>query len=221
MEIPSTDAPILIAQSGPLNGQQWTCRDDILLGRDPACDIIIPDRKVSRHHARISPQNGGYIIEDLSSKNGTQLNGERIDNGVYLHDGDVLQIALAQEFVYISADSTVPLGSMPAQAKTETCRLRLEKQSRRVWVGETELSPSLSVAQFRVLELLFDQEGQVVSRMRLTEEIWDAESALELSGQALDALIRRLRGRLAETNCAYEFIVTVRGHGLRLDNPES
>jgi len=52
-------------------------------------------------------------------------------------------------------------------------------------------------------------------------EAEDAESALELSGQALDALIRRLRGRLAETNCAYEFIVTVRGVGYKFKAQET
>ena len=37
--------------------------------------------------------------------------------------------------------------------------------------------------------------------------------------QALDALIRRLRDRLAEADPGHEYVVTVRGHGLRLENP--
>ena len=49
--------------------------------------------------------------------------------------------------------------------------------------------------------------------------MWGEEHAYEVSNQALDALVRRLRDRLDEVNDSHQFIVTVRGHGLRLDNP--
>ena len=39
--------------------------------------------------------------------------------------------------------------------------------------------------------------------------------------QALDALVRRLRDRLATIDSGHSYIVTVRGHGLRLDNPSA
>lgn len=214
------ETPILIAQAGPLSGQQWVIGADIILGRGTNCDIIIPDRQVSRHHARISHRKGGYFLEDLGSKNGTHLNGRMIDEGRYLNDGDIVQIALAQELVYVSADSTVPLGKEIEANKTHKKRLYIEKRSRRVWVGERELAPALSVAQFRVLEILYDQEGRVVSRDTLTTEVWGEEGAVEVSAQALDALIRRLRARLAQVDRKHTYILTVRGHGLRLENPE-
>jgi DNA-binding response OmpR family regulator len=47
--------------------------------------------------------------------------------------------------------------------------------------------------------------------------VWGEEQAYDVSNQALDALVRRLRDRLAELD-EHNFIVTVRGHGLRLDN---
>ncbi|MDH5506431.1 MAG: helix-turn-helix domain-containing protein, partial [Anaerolineae bacterium] len=50
-------------------------------------------------------------------------------------------------------------------------------------------------------------------------EIWGEEEAFEVSNQALDALVRRLRDRLKNVDDEHEYIVTVRGHGLRLDNP--
>jgi DNA-binding response OmpR family regulator len=89
-----------------------------------------------------------------------------------------------------------------------------------VWVGDRELGPALSVAQFTVLEMLYREAGKVVSRRQLTEEIWGGENAVEVSDQALDALIRRLRGRLEELDQTHDFILTIRGHGLRLDNPD-
>ena len=40
-----------------------------------------------------------------------------------------------------------------------------------------------------------------------------------VSEQAIDALVRRLRDRLAEVDGSHQYIVTVRGHGFKLDNP--
>ncbi|MCK4725394.1 MAG: winged helix-turn-helix domain-containing protein, partial [Anaerolineales bacterium] len=58
-----------------------------------------------------------------------------------------------------------------------------------------------------------------VSRKELIISVWGEEQALMVSDQALDALVRRLRERLRESKSDHAFIVTVRGHGLRLDNP--
>ena len=79
--------------------------------------------------------------------------------------------------------------------------------------------PPLSVSQFQLLEILYESQGRVVSRKEIIAEIWGAENAVDVSEQALDALIRRLRDRLAASDPSHPFITTIRGHGLRLDNP--
>lgn len=223
---PNTDEfAVLVGQTGPLNGQRWPLRASLLLGRDASCDIVIPDRQVSRHHARLIPTSAGVRLEDLGSKNGTHLNGQLILEPAYLQDGDIIQIALSQQFVFLSSDATVPLDSdeidfsiFQTSPPSAPGRLRLEKRSRRVWIGDREVLPPLSVSQFRLLELLYDHEGRVVPRQDLIKEVWGVEQAIDVSEQALDALVRRLRDRLAGVDPKHNFIVTVRGHGLRLDN---
>jgi DNA-binding winged helix-turn-helix (wHTH) protein len=69
-----------------------------------------------------------------------------------------------------------------------------------------------------MLDLLYHADGEVVSRHDLIVAVWGEEHAYEVSNQALDALVRRLRDRIAEVNDNHNFIVTVRGHGLRLEN---
>ncbi|HAD07314.1 MAG TPA: hypothetical protein DCE76_09170, partial [Anaerolineaceae bacterium] len=98
-------------------------------------------------------------------------------------------------------------------------RLVLDKLSRRVWVSGQELLPPLSVPQFRLLEALYDNEGRVVSRQDLVLAVWGDEEAVGVSEQALDALVRRLRDRLAVLDPNHAYLITVRGYGLRLDNP--
>lgn len=222
MERNNEDAPLLVAQAGPLNGQRWSLRGKILIGRDTTCDIVIADRQVSRHHASISSTTHGTVIEDLDSKNGTHRNGKLLEEPTTLEDGDVLQIALAQQFVYLSSDATLPLeaGGLNYTAE-KTGLLYLEKRSRRVWIGSKEVTPPLSVAQYTLLEMLYEQQGRVVTRADLIRAIWGEEQAITVSEQALDALVRRLRDRLTDIDPDHQFVVTVRGHGLRLDNPQN
>jgi pSer/pThr/pTyr-binding forkhead associated (FHA) protein len=221
MERPGTELPVLIGQTGPLNGQRWLIEREVVVGRDPSCDIIISDRQVSRFHARFTPLEEGVLLEDLGSKNGTFCNGARLEEPVTVMDGDYIQVSLVQHFVFLSSDATVPLDYdiLPEkQASPTQGRLSLDIRSRRVWLGGEELSPPLSVPQFRLLQILYEQEGEVVERQDLINYIWGEEEAVGVSEQAFDALVRRLRDRLALVDPNHNFIVTVRGHGLRLDN---
>ncbi len=116
MERISDEVGLLIAQTGPLNGQRWALKLTTVIGREPDCDIVVPDRQVSRHHARLRLTPDGAYLEDLGSKNGTHHNGQMMTEAAQLQDGDVIQIALAQKFVYLSSDATVPLeGSEPGR----------------------------------------------------------------------------------------------------------
>ncbi len=228
MQPNSEEYAVLVAQTGPLNGQRWPLQDILLVGRDQSCDIVVADRQVSRHHARVTITKLGVLLEDLGSKNGTHHNGEAIADPVYLQDGDVIQIALAQKFVYLSSDATLPLDGedidfttlQASQQKPQNeDQLRIEKKSHRVWIGNEEVLPPLSVSQYRLLENLYDNQGKVVPRKELIANVWGEEQAIDVSEQALDALVRRLRYRLNEVDPSHNYIVTIRGHGLRLENP--
>ena len=221
MERSSEDIPVIVGQTGPLNGQRWMLRNRLIVGRDSICDIIIPSRQVSRQHARFTLSPRGVILEDMQSKNGTHLNGKMIEDKTMLQDGDVVQIALAQQFIFLSSDATLPLEmfeTFEVQPVTPG-RLRFEKRARQVWIGDEEVSPPLSVSQYRLLEILYEHEGRVVPRTEVIARIWGVDNAVEVSEQAFDALVRRLRDRLATLDPHHAYIVTVRGHGLRLENP--
>lgn len=67
-------------------------RDEITIGRQEGNTIRLTERNVSRHHARLSRQNGQVLIEDLGSYNGIRVNGDRIAGRVQVEDGDLIQI---------------------------------------------------------------------------------------------------------------------------------
>ncbi len=208
--------PMLVAQEGPLKGQRWPLSRPLVMGREATCDVVIADRQVSRFHARLTPTDEGVILEDLGSKNGTRHNGNILSAPVMLQDGDAVQVSFIQEFLFFTSDATVPLtdGSIGKPG-----RLAMEQKSRRVWVNQQLLVPPLSAQQFKLLWLLYENQGQVISRADLVSAVWGEEQAAGVSDQALDALIRRLRDRLSALDSAQQYIDTIRGHGVRLDNP--
>lgn len=59
-----------------------------VIGRDPQTNVCLDYATVSRRHARISISDGRAVIEDLGSKNGTSVHGNRIAEPVELGDGD-------------------------------------------------------------------------------------------------------------------------------------
>ncbi len=215
MEENLEEAPLLIGQTGPLKGERWVLNKTLTIGREATCEVVIPDRQVSRFHARLTPTLEGIVLEDLGSKNGVHRNGTPVVGQVTLQDGDTVQVALAQQFLYLTSDATVPLSDF----EDASGRLRLDLRSRMVWVDNQVVDPPLSALQFHVLRVLSDHQGQVVDRQQLVSEVWGDEESVGVSEQALDALLRRLRDRIAAIDPAHTYIVTVRGLGIRLDNP--
>jgi DNA-binding response OmpR family regulator len=209
------EVPILVAQSGPMQGSHWRLEGEALtIGRGDDCDIVVPDRQISRYHARVRRSVDGFVLEDLGSKNGTHLNGVRLHDPAPLQDGDVIQVAFALELAYVGREATMPL----TREEHEATRLRMDALSHRVWIGEKELEPPLSPPQYRLLDLLYRNTSKIVSRGEIVRTVWPEEEGEGVSEQAVDALVRRLRDRLSEVEARHAFIVTVRGHGFRLEN---
>jgi pSer/pThr/pTyr-binding forkhead associated (FHA) protein len=59
------------------------------VGRDPGNDIILRDPKVSRHHAEIVFERGFFVVHDLTSANGTYINGKRVRVAPLTHSAKV------------------------------------------------------------------------------------------------------------------------------------
>lgn len=114
----------LVMTRGPGPGQVYVLgADEITIGREIHSEINIVDQHISRSHAALHRNAGGYSIEDLRSTNGTFLNGEKLDAPRQLKDGDT--ISLGQYVVltfHVLADETA------------TARFRREKGSTAIGV---------------------------------------------------------------------------------------
>ena len=75
-------------------GRRLDVFDGLVIGRNPAADLQLPDESVSRDHARVTGKLGHWIVQDLHSRNGTWVNATRLHTGGAhpVRDGDVIRV---------------------------------------------------------------------------------------------------------------------------------
>ena len=78
------------------------------IGRDPASTVCINDASVSRHHARITVDDAAAMLEDLGSKNGTQIMGAEIKTASALKDGDEIEFGHVKGLYIVEASDDPP-----------------------------------------------------------------------------------------------------------------
>jgi hypothetical protein len=149
-------------------------------------DVVIDDRTVSRLHASIEQVNGGWLIEDLGSRNGTFVNGDRIHASRAIHDGDEIRLGAVRvrfrDGITDDRSATSPLATAPPVSRRE--RDLLIALCRPLLVGSViadpasvrELASELIVSESAVKKLLgrtydrFGLEGDDRRRGRLAME---------------------------------------------------
>lgn len=99
--IASTQTAQPLAPAAPSRASHWLIwgrrrielpSGEVLVGRDPACAVLLDVPGVSRHHARLRVDSDAITLEDLGSKNGTSLDGRPVVGRVRLADRDRFRI---------------------------------------------------------------------------------------------------------------------------------
>lgn len=91
----SADTPLVLAvTAGPpeLAGVRIALDRIVRIGRSPDLELVVADDFVSTNHARVVPEPGGPVLEDLDSTNGTMLNGRRVKGTAPLAPGDEIEL---------------------------------------------------------------------------------------------------------------------------------
>ena len=98
----------LLMRQGPNPGKIYELNKDILtIGRDVNNDIVIADAEVSRSHARLTVQAGGYLVEDLGSTNGSFVDGQRLTSPQLLRPGAILNLGETVSLEFQAAEEEV------------------------------------------------------------------------------------------------------------------
>jgi sigma-B regulation protein RsbU (phosphoserine phosphatase) len=151
----------------------------MVVGRSSRADLLLPDRALSREHARLYEMDGGWFVEDLGSRNGTFVNGMRISQPHALSDGDVLTLGgcrivfqttpggpppsrdaedLGQHTVFVSASELLKSSSAtrPVAETKDEAALRRYAERLRV-LNEVHQALGRSIALNELLGLILDR----------------------------------------------------------------
>jgi pSer/pThr/pTyr-binding forkhead associated (FHA) protein len=83
----------LVITSGQLEGRRIEVSHELVIGRENV-DVEIDDAELSRRHVAVRPTEGGLEVEDLGSRNGTRIDGTRIDGPTRARHGAVLSVGM-------------------------------------------------------------------------------------------------------------------------------
>jgi diguanylate cyclase (GGDEF)-like protein len=85
--------PVLTVLTGGASGKQFkVSKGTAVIGRGPTVELRVEDDGISRSHARIRAETGRAWVEDMGSRNGTFVNGNKVTNPIELRDGDKIQV---------------------------------------------------------------------------------------------------------------------------------
>src|SRR6516162_387426 len=84
------------------------------MGRHPSCQIVLDNAAVSRNHAQILESHGTYYLEDLRSRNGTLLNGTRIQGRTEIKDNDEIRVCEVVLQFYLGLPPDSEKSALPA-----------------------------------------------------------------------------------------------------------
>ncbi|MEO6212330.1 MAG: FHA domain-containing protein, partial [Vicinamibacterales bacterium] len=199
------------------------CRDGaVSFGRGTGSDVMISDDSMSRHHARIVLDGTEWFVEDLGARNGTFVNGERIQGRRAISPGDVLKMGATM--VRISGEGAVttergalgvgdlassifrPVADMTGEADLRggapsrvAARMKAINDFHRAMAGPIELDALLALLLERLFAALHPEEGVILLR--------------QPDGRMTTAASRRLPGAKGELLVSRRLIMEVADKG--------
>ncbi|MEM8748382.1 MAG: FHA domain-containing protein, partial [Actinomycetota bacterium] len=186
--------------------------DTTTIGRDPGHEIVLDAPAVSRAHAVVERTPHGYSLRDLASRNGTFLNGERLDGTPHpLRDEDEIVVAGIETFRFVD-----PLATPISPRIGRLTGVWVDPDSGAVWVDAQLVEPPLSGRQQALVELLAANVDTIVTRETIIATVWADVAAEGVSAGAIDALVKRVKGRFRPLQQRDDYLEVVRDRGIRL-----
>lgn len=189
-----------------------------VFGKSASVDVNIDHAYVSRLHFQLRSQDGVYFISDLDSTNGTYLNGERLNphEERRVKDQDAIALAGEQIVLYFSDPvKTTRIAPFPDIPSAQTMELVLDSGTREARLRGAQLTPPLPRKEFDILELLYRNKGNAVSREQIAAAGWP-QRPNDVTDEEIDQYIRRLRRRIEEDPSDPKLVLTLRGFGYRM-----
>lgn len=89
-------------------GRDRVVAEECVLGRAADVDLVVEDLGASRRHARVGKEGDVFVVRDLGSRNGTFVNGQRVQ-AASLNDGDMIRLGGTEIVFRLADDAPAPV----------------------------------------------------------------------------------------------------------------
>jgi hypothetical protein len=196
-----------------------------LIGRiapDNNPHIILRDDYVSRQHAEICYIQGCYMLRDMGSVNGTEIDGQRLEpdkqyplmNNSRIGLGIVLgESRVVLRFKESHATVRAPLDE--TEGGDLSARLKIDEKRKDVWIDNEVIT--LSKNEYALILLLYHKAGEICSKDEVISAIWPGvNDPGVISDATIDQLIYRLRKKIEPDPAHPIYVVSKKGFGCML-----
>lgn len=213
----TTPPRLALSWTTPRGAAAHRLEQPVVIGRAETCDVVLADRTVSRRHARISPADDGWWLEDLGSRSGTWLNGRALDARGRLTAGDRIGAGQSVLRVVAAGGVTTPTdGSPPPPPGTSVFRRADEVLASARAVGGGEDDAATLRRHAERLELL-NEVHEALGRSPKLEELLELilDSAFEALAPEEGILVLR------DGRGVYRTVASRRTSGMAAETPLS
>lgn len=163
----------------------------VRIGRDTGNDIVLDDDEVSRFHFRLKQRGRLFILEDLESKNGTYINGDKVLNSI-LQNGDKILVG-STELLFVTSEPDIRLA-------TEIVKFDMVIAEDLGIKGPIDVDPNSTRGKFAPIRLnLLGSQGPVIDDSKRIRALFEMHSNLLVIDQLDEAakLIIKYVGKIA------------------------
>lgn len=178
---------VLRALQGTDPGRVWPVEGaTVVLGRHPACDIVLESAAVSRQHARIVNAEGGFYLEDLHSRNGTLLNGQPVVQPQLLSEND--EVGICDLSFTFHLDRPGPTAAPTVRHNGVTLEALMVDDEGQQSTGSTMMSRLNLPSGSSGWRLELNTEAKLKALMEISRHLGQALGLAEVLPKLLDSL---------------------------------
>ncbi len=198
---PEEQPPTLIALSKDVKPAEYLLIKEVCtIGRASMCDVLVLNQSVvSRLHAQVTKENLHYLLADVGSRNGTFVNGRKLQEPHILQDEDQIGLGIAAPLLRFNDPHATDLVES----------LHFDERAMIFFWGSEKLE--LPRNEFRLLYHLYLNVGSVCTRQSCAEAIWERWTPEDNAN--LDRVIYDLRRKLRKLELEANKIIENR-HGI-------
>jgi PAS domain S-box-containing protein len=176
---------VLTILNGPQSGRKVLVHTNrLVVGRMPDCDVVLDAESISRRHACVFQGADGFYLDDLNSRNGTFLNGQRVRTATKLQHGDKIRLF---EVLLSFAEPDGPLRTAAVRpSPDETVAIRTAREGRNPALSET--LAEIDLRKFEKLRRYTNAELSLKAVIEITRRLQTWMDVDEVLNRILESL---------------------------------